>query len=95
MREITHPTAAVAGGFCTQVLRDRLGHVKLPGLPHIIVRTPLGIYLFTRLRTNLPRPAGWLIDVVPGTIVISRAFDDTDVLRYLLGDQAPRAVPAG
>ncbi len=90
--------AAVVAGILvavgTQMLFDRMGYVKLIGLPHIIVWTPFAIYLIRLLRDDLPQAARWLIYVVLGTIVISLAFDYADVLRYLLGDHAPRAARA-
>jgi hypothetical protein len=84
--------AGIAAAIGTQMLFDRLGYVKLLGLGHIVVWTPLLIYLIYLLRQDLPTFARWLIYVTAATILISLAFDYTDVLRYLLGDHAVRAI---
>jgi hypothetical protein len=45
-------------------LYDRMGYVKLLGLPHIVVWTPLAIYLVVLLRRDdLPM---WLNGAEPG-----------------------------
>jgi hypothetical protein len=56
--------AAIAGAVGTQMIFDRLGYVKLLGLPHIVVWTPLLIYLIALLRQDMPRYARWLVYVV-------------------------------
>jgi hypothetical protein len=81
------------GAFGTQMIFDKLGYVKLLGLPHIILWTPLAIYLISLLRGDLPKPARWILCLGLATILISLAFNYTDVARYLLGDHAPRALP--
>jgi hypothetical protein len=83
--------ASLVGGFGVQMLFDRMGYVKLIGLPHIIFWTPLAIYLITLLRRDLPTYARWLVLLILVTILISLAFDYTDAIRYLLGDRAPHA----
>jgi hypothetical protein len=84
--------ASLVGGFGVQMMFDRMGYVKLLGLPHIIFWTPLAIYLVTLLRRDLPTHARWLVLLILATILISLAFDYTDVIRYLLGNRAPHAV---
>ena len=86
----------IAGGFFVGWLYDKMGYVKLLGLPHIIFWTPAAIYLFLQLRrTDLPKWSRWIMMVVLGTIVVSLAFDYTDALRYLLGNRTPTFMPAG
>jgi hypothetical protein len=84
--------ASLVGGFGVQMMFDRMGYVKLLGLPHIIFWTPLAIYLITQLRRDLPTYARWLVLLILATILISLAFDYTDVIRYLLGNRAAHAV---
>jgi integral membrane sensor domain MASE1 len=71
-----------------------MGYVKLLGLPHIFVWTPLAIYFVTLLRRpDVPVWPRRVIVVALGTILISLAFDYTDVARYLLGERTPLARP--
>ena len=87
--------SSVAAAISVGWLFDRLGYVKLLGLPHIVLWTPLVIYLVALLRRkDMPNWPRWIIIVVLGTILISLAFDYTDVMRYLLGERAPLAGPA-
>jgi uncharacterized membrane protein YeaQ/YmgE (transglycosylase-associated protein family) len=84
--------AGVVGGYAVGWLYDRMGYVKLLGLPHIIVWTPLAIYLFYQIRrADMPKWPRWIMIVVLATILISLAFDYVDVLRYLLGERTPFA----
>jgi uncharacterized membrane protein YeaQ/YmgE (transglycosylase-associated protein family) len=86
--------AGVLGGVGTGYLYNRMGYVKLLGLPHIVVWTPLAIYYFQSLRGGgLPKYASWIMVVAFLTITISLAFDYTDVLRYILGNRTPMAMP--
>jgi hypothetical protein len=83
--------AGVLAALGTGWIYDRLGYVKLLGLPHIILWTPLAIYMIVLLRRGgLPKYARWIMLVVLATILISLAFDYTDTLRYFLGDRASR-----
>ena len=87
--------AAIAGAFGTGWLYDKMGYVKLLGLPHMLVWTPLAIYLVRQMRrADMPKWPRWIMGVVLGSILISLAFDYTDVLRYLLGERTPLAKPA-
>ncbi|MEZ5834098.1 MAG: hypothetical protein R3D05_23240, partial [Dongiaceae bacterium] len=85
---------AVAGAFGIGWLYDRMGYVKLLGLPHIVLWTPLAIYLVVQLRrADMPQWPRRIIMVVLATILISLAFDYTDAVRYLLGERTPLASP--
>ncbi len=87
--------AGVVGGFGTGWLYDKVGYVKLLGLPHIIMWTPLAIYLAIQIRrVDMPIWPRRIMIVVLATILISLAFDYTDVARYLLGERTPLARPA-
>ena len=81
--------ASFLGALTTNMLYSKMGYVKLLGLPHIIFWTPIVIYLFTLLRKPAVGkiPTG-IITVVSVVILISLAFDYTDVIKYLLGDRA-------
>jgi len=86
--------AGVVGAFATGWLYDQMGYVKLLGLPHIVVWTPLAVYLFILLkRQDVSTWPKRIIVVVLATILISLAFDYTDVARYLVGERTPLVKP--
>ena len=68
-------------------LYDQFGFVRLLGLAHIVVWTPLLLYLYRRHETfKLPSLTGiyfWLLIV---TNAVSLGFDYVDLARYFLGD---------
>ncbi|MCR8722827.1 hypothetical protein [Frigidibacter sp. ROC022] len=81
---------AVAGGAAVTLMYQRMGYVRLLGLPHLVFWTPLAAYLFARLRRpGLPKLPRRIMAVTLATILISLAFDYADVLRYLLGERGP------
>ena len=81
--------ASFLGALSTNVLYSKIGYVKLLGLPHILFWTPLLIYLFTLLRKPaVEKVPTVILSVVSIVILISLAFDYTDVIKYLLGDRA-------
>lgn len=66
-----------------------VGFVRLLGIVHVVYWTPLAIYLWRRraqwrVKESL---AGKWIALLFATIVVSLAFDYTDVVRYLLGER--------
>lgn len=70
-------------------LYSELGYVRLLGIVHVILWTPLAIYLWRRrgqwrVRETL---AGKWIAVLFTTILVSLAFDYADVARYVLGER--------
>lgn len=76
-------------------LYDRMGYVKLLGLPHLFLWTPLVIYLIGQFRRDdLPQIPRVLLGAVIATLLISLAFDFSDVIRYILGERMPTALPA-
>ena len=88
--------AGVAGGLTIGWMYEQMGYVKLLGLPHIVVWTPLAIYLFSRIRMEeMPVWPKRIMMVILATITVSLAFDYTDVIRYALGERTPLAMPAG
>ncbi len=76
-------------------LYDRMGYVKLLGLPNLFLWTPLVIYLIGQFRRDdLPQIPRVLLGAVIATLLISLAFDFSDVIRYILGERMPAALPA-
>ena len=68
---------------------EQMGYVRLMGIVHVILWTPLFIYLFLRAKKGemplLCRLAIWMF---VATLAVSLVFDYTDVARYLLGERA-------
>lgn len=88
--------AGLLSFFAISWMYEKLGFVKLLGLPHVLFYTPVVIYFATRLRSGLlPKYAAWIMSASLVIILISLAFDYTDVARYFLGERTPTAVPAG
>jgi len=67
---------------------DQMGYVRLMGIVHVILWTPLFIYLVRRARNGelplLCRIAMWMF---AATLAVSLVFDYTDTIRYLLGER--------
>ena len=75
--------------FSIFTMYDSLGMLRLLGLPHVILWSPLAIYLFKLSRkAEMPQIPVWVLRIVYATIVISLIFDYRDVIRYILGDRA-------
>ena len=84
---------SVISGVLINVMFLQLGHVKLLGLPHIIVWVPLLIYLNgQQKRPDMPVWPRRIIFVIMATLLISLAFDTIATMQYLLGDRTPIAV---
>ena len=81
--------ASGIASFSIFTMYDSLGMVRLFGLPHVILWTPLAIYLFTLSRKmEMPQIPVWILRIFYATIVISLIFDYWDVIRYILHDRA-------
>lgn len=81
--------ASIMAGLGVSKLHDQLGYVKLLGLPHIILWTPLAWYLFRQTRRDdMPVWPRRIMMVVLAVFLISLAFDYVDVARYVLGERA-------
>ena len=73
---------------------SHVGYVRLVGLPHLPVWTPLAAYLYCRREHfSSPRQLRRAVNVFMATIIVSLAFDCVDAIRYLLGERAPVNVP--
>ncbi len=75
---------------------SQVGYTRILGLPHILFWIPLLTYLYPR-RKNLtsPSPVYGITTLLVLTIVVSLAFDFTDVIRYMLGERASLVPVAG
>jgi len=70
-------------------LYDVVGYVRLMGIVHVILWTPLLIYLVRRARTGeMPLICRLVMWMFAATLAVSLVFDYTDTLRYLLGERA-------
>ena len=82
--------ASGAAAFTIMQMFDSLGMVRLLGLPHIILWTPIVIYLaLVSRRQDMPLAPKWILRVIAAIITISLVFDYYDVARYFLGDTMP------
>lgn len=81
--------AAVLTALIMPWLYGQVGYVRLLGLGHVIIWTPLLLWLWPRLRsgalTGLPLILAW---VFFATLAASLVIDYIDVIRWLLGDRA-------
>lgn len=70
-------------------LYAQFGYVRLLGLPHVILWTPLAIELWRSRSTWRVKEtfAGKWIALLFMTILISLVFDYADVIRYIAGDR--------
>ena len=67
----------------------QIGYVRLLGIVHVILWTPLFIYLLSRAKNgNMTFPFRLVIWLFVLTLAVSLAFDYVDVVRYLLGERA-------
>ncbi len=86
--------AGILGGVSVYFLYAQFGYVKLLGLSHVVMWTPLAVYLFRQAqRVDMPDWPRRVIWVVLITILISLAFDYVDVARYVLGNRTPLMFP--
>ena len=88
--------AAVAVITGMQALYAQVGFVRLLGLPHVLIWTPLALYLAVRLRQgDLPRVPRVAMVILLASIGVSLVFDWIDVARYLLLGQRESLIPDG
>ncbi|NVK12997.1 MAG: hypothetical protein HWE35_02350 [Rhodobacteraceae bacterium] len=80
--------ASVLAGVGVYWLYGKLGYVRLLGLPHVILWTPLVFWLWRqRMRVDMPVWPQRIILLVCAVIAVSLMFDYVDVARYLLGER--------
>ena len=83
---------SVVAGFSIAWMYSQLGYVKLLGLPHVILWTPLAVFLWRQIRrADMPAWPRRLMSVSLVIIVISLVFDYADVARWLLGEREAMA----
>ncbi|MBT8422039.1 MAG: hypothetical protein KJP03_02880 [Gammaproteobacteria bacterium] len=69
-------------------LYDQVGYVRLMGIVHVILWTPLFIYLVHRARTGeMPLACRAVMWMFAATLAVSLVFDYTDTARWLLGER--------
>jgi len=74
--------------FMTMWLYQQIGFVRLLGIVHVVIWTPLAVYFWRRLKIPaITAPFRQVIWVFLATIVVSLVFDYADVVRYLLGER--------
>lgn len=67
---------------------EQMGYVRMLGIVHVILWTPLFIYLVLRAKKGeMPLPCRLVMWMFAATLAISLVFDYTDVVRYLLGER--------
>lgn len=89
-------TATLATIVSMQWLYGEMGFVRLLGLPHVVIWTPLAVYLVLRLiQGGLPALPRIAIKVFLASILVSLVFDYIDVIRWLLGERGSMLPPDG
>ena len=74
--------------FMMMWLYQQIGFVRLLGIVHVVIWTPLVVYFWRRLKNPaITVPFRQVIWVFLATIVVSLVFDYADVVRYLLGER--------
>ena len=67
---------------------EMMGYVRFLCIVHVVLWTPLLIYLVYRARKmELPLPCRLVMWMFAATVAISLVFDYTDVVRYMLGER--------
>lgn len=82
--------SSAAGAFAVEMMFAAMGYVKLLGLPHVILWTPVVIFLLAQQkRGDMPVWPRQIMRAIIAIICVSLAFDYADVIRYFLGERAP------
>lgn len=82
--------ASMGAAIGVDYMYKQMGYVKLLGLPHIILWTPLVIFMVLQLRRDdLPVWPRRIITFIIVILGISLVFDFVDVARYFLGNTLP------
>lgn len=82
--------AGIIAAIATDYMYKQMGYVKLLGLAHIIVWTPLIVYLILENRKDgMPVWPKRIITFMIVIIGISLVFDYVDVARYFMGNTVP------
>jgi hypothetical protein len=79
---------SIIAGLGVSWIFDTYGYVKILGLPHIILWTPLAVYLYGQIkRPDMPFWPKRIMIVVLAMFMVSLVFDYVDVARYILGER--------
>lgn len=79
---------ALIAAFAIIWMYGQLGYVKLLGLPHVILWTPVAVYLWRQIRrADMPVWPRRLMSVSLVIIAISLVFDYVDLARWVLGER--------
>lgn len=71
-------------------LYEVIGYVRLLGIVHVVLWTPLFIYVFLRAKNGeMPWPCRTVLWMFAATMAVSLVFDYTDVARWILGERTP------
>lgn len=74
--------------FLMSWLYQQVGFVRLLGIVHVVIWTPLAVYFWRRLKNPaITAPFRQVIWVFLVTIIVSLMFDYVDVIRYFLGER--------
>jgi len=69
-------------------LYELVGYVRLLGIVHVVLWTPLLIYLVLRAKNgDMPTICRAVMWMFAATLTISLVFDYTDTIRYFLGER--------
>lgn len=75
------------------VIAESLGYVRLLGIGHVVLWTPLMVYLFRRVaKGGDDRFYARYLMAVLVTDSLSLVIDNVDVGRYILGEQLPHVI---
>ena len=67
---------------------EQMGYVRMLGIVHVILWTPLLIYLVLRAKNGeMPFICRLVMWMFAATLAVSLVFDYTDAIRYLLGER--------
>jgi hypothetical protein len=67
---------------------EQIGYVRLMGIVHVILWTPLFIYLVLRAKNGeMPLLCRLIIWMFAATLAVSLVFDYTDFVRWVLGER--------
>ena len=80
--------ASVLAGLGVSYIYGQLGYVKLLGLAHIVLWTPLSYYLYTQVkRPDMPQWPRRIMLAILAVFIVSLVFDYVDAVRYVLGER--------
>lgn len=71
-------------------MHSQMGMVRLLGISHIVLWTPMVIYIWHRLKTDPPgRFYAAVMGILMVVIFVALVFDYYDTTRFIMGQRAP------